>query len=657
MGNNEAGLWNTFMETGEIPVQVDPIIRRSWERCRKYEVNHNKVEKNELLSPARLRETIQENRQLVEAATPIMEDLFMCLRGLGFMVILADARGYLLKCFTDDDFSSHARKVMLCEGANWSERFKGTNAIGTSLAENQPVTVFATEHYVRENHILACAAVPIKGPGGKTLGTLDVTGESGKGSDRVFCMVKMAAQNIEREMRLRDIQTRFNLSRAKYEGLVELMREGAVMIDEDGIVREMNQSACKILGLKKEECLGENIEELFNLNNLWVIESATSHTRELTVSTKNGSALVNTRTKRIYGPDGSPQGMVAIVNPEDKSASEVTGKKSGRGLPERGNVVRYTFDQIIGQSKYLQQVISICKRVAKNDSTVLLQGETGTGKEMLAQAIHQESSRRNGPFVAVNCAAIPPELVESELFGYEEGAFTGARKGGKPGKFELADKGTIFLDEIGDMPLQAQVSLLRALQEKQFFRVGGQESKTVDARVIVATHRNLAQMVEEGAFRQDLYFRLNVVNIFIPPLRARKDDIPLLVNAFLDKYRAKVGRPELKLLPETLEILQGYSWPGNIRELENVIEGLVNVVEGEEITPRDLPENIGNRQKEKAAAAKTGTLQELEKEAIKKAIVDCGGSISAAAARLNIGRSTIYRKIREYNIDIKALIG
>ncbi len=321
----------------------------------------------------------------------------------------------------------------------------------------------------------------------------------------------------------------------------------------------------------------------------------------------------------------------------------------------KGNSIRFTFDQIIGQNEYLQQVITMCKKVARNNSTILLNGETGTGKEMIAQSIHYESNRSEGPFVAVNCAAIPAELIESELFGYDDGAFTGARKGGSPGKFELANGGTIFLDEIGDMSARAQVSVLRVLQEKQLCRIGGRQSKPVDVRVIAATHRNLQDMVEKGLFRQDLFFRLNVVNIYIPPLRNRRGDVELLMNYFMEKYKNILGRPQLKISREAIQRLLSYSWPGNVRELENIIEGLVNVVEGEIIYPEHLPQVLTEDNANFVSVKKGMTLKDMEREAIIQAVKDCAGSLSAAALKLDIGRSTLYRKIKEYEIDLEKL--
>lgn len=654
MDNNALALWNQFIESGKTE-KVNPVISRSWQRSRKFDVNHDYIEKTEVLNHYRLVERIEERKHFVEVAIPVMEELYSFLRGLGFMVVLADHEGYILKAMIDDSFRREASSLMLIEGANWSEKSKGTNAIGTSLTEGESVKIFGHEHYVRENHIIACAAVPIFGSDGQIMGTLDVTGESKKGNERIFRMVNFSAKSIERELQMNNLYKKLNLYKAKYDGLFDLMREGAVMVEEDGTVSQISQIAAKVLGIKENECLGANIEELFNLNSMWVLDSSSGDTKEITISPKHGSSLVNARARRLYGPEGKPGGMVAIVGP----SPSVVQNQENKPVPAshaNANSAKFSFSQIIGNSDYLQQVISMCKRVARNNSTILVSGETGTGKEMLAQAIHHASTRSNCPFVAVNCAAIPSELIESELFGFEDGAFTGARKGGSPGKFEIANGGTIFLDEIGDMSARAQVSLLRVLQEKQLCRVGGRQNKPIDVRVIAATHRNLTEMVEEGTFRQDLFFRLNVVNVYIPPLRSRKGDIDLLVAFFMNKYKSVIGRPQLVMSPEAMEIFSAYSWPGNVRELENLIEGLVNIVEGDIIKVEHLPK-IMFEEKEEPVPDTTGmTLKDIEKAAIIQAIKECSGSLSAAAIKLDIGRSTLYRKLKEYEIDVDELI-
>ena len=316
------------------------------------------------------------------------------------------------------------------------------------------------------------------------------------------------------------------------------------------------------------------------------------------------------------------------------------------------NEIETHFSQIIGHCAAMQSLKEMAQRVAVSNATLLIRGESGTGKELLARAIHQSSNRRGHAFIALNCGAIPENLLESELFGYDEGAFTGARRGGKIGKFELAHNGTIFLDEIGDMPLHLQVKLLRVLQERRVERIGSARSLPVDVRVIAATHRDLEKMVSCGEFREDLYYRLNVIPLTIPPLRERREDIAVLVQFYLNHYSALTGRDVRAVTPEALAVLRDYGWPGNVRELANVIEYCVTMA-GEEYITRDmLPRRLFTGTKPKGESAQLN-LKALEREAIVKAlrIAELEGRKDDAAKLLGIGRATLYRKIKEYHIE------
>ena len=338
-----------------------------------------------------------------------------------------------------------------------------------------------------------------------------------------------------------------------------------------------------------------------------------------------------------------------------------------------------TFDRIISINGKMEKIKKEAYLASKGTSTVLITGESGTGKELFAEAIHEESGRA-GNFVKVNCAAIPAELLESEFFGYAEGAFTGARKGGKPGKFELADQGTLFLDEIGDMPLALQAKLLRVLQEQKFERVGDTKTRKADVRIIAATNKDLRQMVRQGTFREDLYYRINVIHVNIPPLRERKDDIPLLAEHLIKKLNQKMKKQVIGITPQTLERLQWHDWPGNVRELENVLERAMHLAEGAWIEPHHLPEELQRNpftpspnasleanlsrlaptgeppaEKEPFPAMPLDNSQNLlayvEKQTILQTLQESGGNRSLAAQRLGISRATLYQKMKKYNIE------
>lgn len=314
---------------------------------------------------------------------------------------------------------------------------------------------------------------------------------------------------------------------------------------------------------------------------------------------------------------------------------------------------KYSWENIMGSSAKLIEAKYMGKKAALTTSNVLLLGESGTGKELFAHAIHNDSGRGDSPFIRVNCAAIPGELLEAELFGYEEGAFTGARKGGKIGKFELANSGTIFLDEIGDMPLDMQVKLLRALQEREIERIGGTDTIKLDIRVIAATNKDLEQLVAKGQFREDLYYRLHVMTIRIPPLRDRHGDIPLLIQGLVHKISDQIGKYVSQVSPEAMDVLRGYQWPGNIRELENILERAINMTEGDTIELKHLPINLTN-QAGKVIQGPVQPLKELldqvEKQAILQALEEAGGNRVKAAKALGIGRSSFYEKLEKYQI-------
>ncbi|MBS7527281.1 sigma 54-interacting transcriptional regulator [Fusibacter paucivorans] len=316
---------------------------------------------------------------------------------------------------------------------------------------------------------------------------------------------------------------------------------------------------------------------------------------------------------------------------------------------------KYSWDTIIGNSLVMQHVKMMSSKAAKTDSNVLIIGESGTGKELFAHAIHNDSKRFDGPFVKINCAAIPKDLLESELFGYEEGAFTGAKKHGKVGKFELANGGTIFLDEIGDMPLDMQVKILRVLQEKEIERIGGNRTIPIDTRIIAATNRDLKERIKEGEFREDLYYRLNVINIEVPPLRKRKEDVELITLKLMEKLSNNLGRYVSNITVEALESLKQYNWPGNIRELENVIERAINMTDTESIEMQHLPAFMISEPSDELKDTPLVSLRTAVEEVEKTTIHNCLKAVSynklKAAKILGISRTSLYEKIEKYHID------
>jgi transcriptional regulator with PAS, ATPase and Fis domain len=433
--------------------------------------------------------------------------------------------------------------------------------------------------------------------------------------------------------------------------VMDAVDEGVIAINGDGIVTHFNLSAERMFNIPRKEILHQPLEKyLTGLPLLSALRQPGGFTsRECFVQARGRRLHLLVTARPIMGSDGRPVGVVASARDFKETQKLAYEIMSAQKV--------FTFDDIIGESRAIKELKARAAKIAGSHSTVLITGESGTGKEIFARAIHAASPRRNKPFVAINCGAIPETLLESELFGYEEGAFTGARKGGKPGKFELANHGTIFLDEIGNMSLYLQAKLLRVLQERQVERVGGSRLIPVDIRIIAATNSNLEEMIARGRFREDLYYRLSVIPLYIPPLRERPEDIKLLLEYYREHYNNLLGKKIRGYTPRAEKACLAYSWPGNVRELINAVEYAVNLEEGELIDLGSLPRSVQEGSSRMTAVpSREGrwlTLEQLEREAIISALDHFGwnekGKIKAARA-LGISRATIYRKIAKYNL-------
>lgn len=439
--------------------------------------------------------------------------------------------------------------------------------------------------------------------------------------------------------------------------VLEALHEAVCVTDRDGVVILWNRSSEKLYKVPKEEILGVPIGNFFpNAMTLKVLESQKPIWNMYHAPRENFHVVLSTEPIFVEGE------LVGAVS-TDRDVTEMT--ELSKQLEQATTAVRYledqvkqftksSFDAIVGTNDNLMKRVRVAAQVAKTEATILISGESGTGKEVFARAIH-EASERKGLFVPLNCSAIPPGLFESELFGYVEGAFTGARKSGKMGVFEISNTGTVFLDEIGEMPLQMQAKLLRVLQEREVYRVGSEKSIKVNTRVISASNRDLKQMVKEGKFREDLYYRLNVVEIDLPPLRDRRSDIPLLVTAFLKEMCDKEQRPKPLLEPEVMGILESYQWEGNVRQLKNTVEYLLVMCSGDRITREQVPLYILNDVQPVALSGEqildlNAAVARVESDTIRQALDKAGSNRAAAAKLLNIPRTTLYYKMEQYGL-------
>jgi PAS domain S-box-containing protein len=537
-------------------------------------------------------------------------------------------------------------------GSNRSETIVGTNSIGVTLFTGKPVQIIGPEHYNVYPRYWTCSSAPIRDPSGNIIGVLNMSGKYHLLHKHTLGMVVGIANAIESALKTDKKKFELSINNEFLNTIIESINDGLITLDKEGKITHLNSIAGKILGKESHEVIGKPIDKLIrtNFSLLDILNNRKECLeREITITTfhnKKSSQYFLTE-KLIEDSKGKPQGVMALFKEMKKINRLVAGII--------GANPRLNFSNIIGNNEKLKRAVNLAKVASVSSCKILIQGESGTGKEIFAQAIHNNSNRRGKPFIAINCGAIPRDLVESELFGYDEGAFTGAKRGGKPGKFELAENGTLFLDEIENMPLEAQPKLLRVLESNQLERVGGNKIIPVDARIISSTNQDLFLLAKEGKFREDLYYRLNTITIIIPPLRERKDDIPILIEYICNKIGQKLGKNKIEVDKEALKLLCNYNWPGNIRELENLLEGAILLSKGNCITIEDIPENI---KLSKSASLNTRAKKEInslinvEKETILEVLRESKNNISKTSRILGIDRSTLYRKIKKYNISI-----
>ena len=631
-------------------------VLKGWERCIKKGIDPNGKKVAARLSEEEFEKVFEENSQLISFSKPFKENLYSFVKGSGFAVILADANACILEVIGDKEILEDPDgRDSLKKGCVWEEEYVGNTAISTCIFEEKPVQISGKEHYCKVFKNWTCSAAPIR-EDGKILGVLAVKGYDWNSHPHTLGMVVAAAKAIENRIVIEKAKAEIILKTKYQSAIVEYIPDGFLTIDNKGILTYINQTGADILGIDREKSIGKPVSELVDFEPviLDVIRTGKGYVDKEFIMTNNKNGMkyhfIKTATP-IRDDEGN------IIGAIDNFKKITRVHKMMRKLV--GNYAKFTFDDIVGSSEKMKECIRLAKIAARSSSNVLIYGESGTGKELLVQSIHNESNRKNESLVSINCAAIPSELIESELFGYEGGAFTGALKNGQIGKFELANGGTIFLDEIGDMPLHMQAKLLRVLQENQLVRVGGKDVIDIDVRIISATNKDLLKECKKGNFREDLYYRLNVLYIVVPPLRERKEDIEELVYHFINKINIKIGRNIKGVSPEVIDCFMKYDWPGNVRELENTVERAMNICSGEIIQLSDIANfyemNIANKNNKieeikDSSNIRIISLEEVEKEAIKNALIVTKGNISQAASALKITRNTLYNKMKKYGL-------
>jgi len=649
----------------------ESVIRDSHDRCIELGLNPRDHIDYSMETLADFKLAQERCARLQAQALPVMEMLLEQVSGTGNIVCLADDKGTILMSAGHSGSVDFAERVALRPGVSWSEAAKGTNAVGTALVTERDIFVHANEHYIQSNHVLTCSASPIMDHSGGVIGVLDVTGEHYSFHPHTMALVRVAARTIENYWFCDNFSRNLRLHFHFRPELIGTMVEGVIALGPDGKILGVNRAGLQLLGTSSAAARIQGVRVVFGMDFGALMDRLRSHSMApLQMRLPDGRMLYaraqcNDASLGQHFHFGQPRASEARAHtPPASPAPEATtvptrAAPSARHAPDLNELAR-------GDAR-LAQVVDQVRRVLDRDIPILILGETGTGKEVLASALHGASQRKDQAFVAVNCASIPETLIESELFGYEEGAFTGAKRRGSAGKLLQAHGGTLFLDEIGDMPLSLQARLLRVLQERKVVPLGGQKAHDVDINLVCATHRNLREMIERGEFREDLYYRINGLAVRLPRLSERTD-----LRAVCRRLISQLSpQHPLGISEELLAEFEAYAWPGNLRQLHNVLRtACVMAGTDREITrvhlPMDFLEDLSSARSQRqpapsAAAAPslppqaTGSsdtaslgdvLHELKLSTIRQTLAACNGNVTEAAKRLNISRNTIYRKLK-----------
>ena len=653
-GNDAAVMaaWERFLDGGGgASDALSGLIDDSWQRCQELNVDPDKRRAPPPVAEATLASMKLRHSELLEASAPVMACARDFLAETGTVMALADTSSTILTMEGDNPTLGSAESIHLLPGVSWSERICGTNAIGTALAVGQPVQIHSAEHFCAGIKRWTCSATVIRHPhDGEILGVVDVSGLSETYSRQSLALVVTTASRIENRLTMLEMERRYRLLEAAlpyWSGGAE----GIVLFDRRGYPIKANenaQAAIAAFGADLDLAAPRRIAALALdgegqplppwLRRDWLVPV---NNRGERLGTLLIVPLPRLGRARAGEPVRDLAGVPAVV-PGRRSAEVPAG-----------------FAAIVTADAGLCDALRKADQLARSRVPVLLLGETGVGKEEFAQGIHKASPFRDGPYVALNCGGLSRELLASELFGYVEGAFTGARKGGLVGKIEAADGGTLFLDEIGEMPLDLQPHLLRVLEQGEIYRLGENTPRKVNFRLIAATHRDLRQEVAAGRFRMDFYYRVAVTSIRIPSLRERRGDVRLLAAHFVELFRERHRLGPRRLDDALLATLDAYAWPGNVRELRNVIESMVLMGEGECLGLEALPPELAMEQGVPAsgpapAGGATPAVRSIatgEAELIRCAIAATRGNLTQAARELDIAKSTLYQKVKQYGLE------
>jgi len=643
-------VWQHFVEQGQLlDGDLDPAIVRSWQRCAP-RLNPYAPPQQVILSPQALEQLLINHFDLIAIARPLMEDIHQFVEGSDFVVVLVDNTACVLELLGDPSMVEQAQEIRLIPGAYWDEGRMGTNAFALALLEGIAVQVVGAEHFFAAFHPYADSAAPIHNIDGRPIGALGMLGLARDSHSHTLGLVMAAARAIENQLQADLYLWETNCRLAELNCMIEAISDGILSWNNEGVITHLNAQAGEILGLKPSAVVGHSLEEVMALPPM-IVEAIQ---RGEMLRDIEGRFQVNGREvdclvslKPIFEGRRGPVGYIITLQRIERV----------RRLVHRlvGAQAAMTLEDVIGESPAIRCVRRQALVAAKGTAPVLIRGESGTGKNPLVRAIHNESPRANGPFITINCPAIPNELVLSEFLGYEGGAFSGALAEGRPSKFELAHGGTLLLEQVECLPLNMQAALVPIIETGEVMRLGGTRVIPVDVRIIATSAANLEQLVAEGRFRADLFYRLSAFVITLPPLRERVEDIPLIVTHLLDQF-ARQSRREVTITPRAMEALMAYPWPGNVRELQNVLERALVMAEADVIDLKHLPVAIREHRTLIPCSPRMEpilTLEEAEREAICRAGYACQGRVKEMSAMLGISRTTLWRKMKAYKISLQ----
>jgi len=640
--------WKKFMD-GEPDIDlsiIPPDLLESWKRCRMLAVDPRRPPENRILTGPELERLLAKNRQFIEVSRPFMKNLYSFLEGSGFLVSLFDRDAFILEVVGDLQENEIVRTARGFVGACWSEAYAGNNAAGTVAIYHKPMQFFGSQHYIRTYHAATGSGAPIFDTEGEFLGGITLSGRYYRANPHTLGMAVAAAQAIENELRIRKALAASQVAYSYQKTVISSIQGALIAIDSGNRVTLINDNARRMLSLENIPVEGRRLRDVFGHENRAFFTLLENHETlidtEVRIVSQTGGGDFTLTCNPILGAEGESIGRVIVLNELQRARSMVT-----KMMGAKANL---RFEDIRGQNPRFLMTVDQARMVAQSRSNVLLLGKSGTGKDIFAQSIHNASDRKNGPYVAINCGAIPRDLIASELFGHEEGAFTGSRRGGNQGKFELADGGTIFLDEIAETPLELQTALLRVIEDKSVLRIGGTRVRPVDVRIIAATNKDLRDEVQKGNFREDLYYRANVFAIEMVPLCERNDDIPLLTDYFIKQCASAMKKNITRVDKKIIDVFMNYSWPGNVRELQNAIERMINFLKTTELTAELIPAHILHPRQTVEINDDVLPVDDAQKRLIEKMLAQKFRR-NQIAARLNISRATLYRKIKQYGLE------